>query len=483
MSVEALDEILHPQSVAVVGASANTRSWGYSYTHHLREYGFRGKIYPVNPNHAEILGIKAYSSLIDIPGTVDYVISCIPAGDVPTMLTECIQKEVKVVHLYTARFSETGRKDAAEMEQAILEQAREAGIRLIGPNCMGVYYPKHGLSFGYDLAKEPGPVGMLSQTGGGASGFVRQAARRGIRFSKVISYGNALDLNECDYLEYFDWDLETSVIAIYIEGPRDGRKFFDMLRRVALKKPVIIIKGGRGEAGTRVTASHTASLAGSMSAWEALVKQTGAIPAANLDEMADLAISFCLLPPFKGARVGIAGGGGGPSVLSADECEEAGLEVVALPAEIRQELKDKGVEIWDWIGNPVDASIIGGFGVDILDMLRVMALNENFDLLIGLINENVMLTLSQQDGMIMRMETTVEGYRRLKEETHKPLLAVIGDDCSGSDEYGNWNGKLISEARTNLIAAGIPFYPTIDRAASAARKVLDYYTYKNARTR
>ncbi|HEY33003.1 MAG TPA: hypothetical protein G4O10_07860 [Dehalococcoidia bacterium] len=482
MSVEALEEILHPQSVAVVGASANTRSWGYSYTHHLIEYGFRGKIYPVNPNHPEILGIKTYSSLKDVPGTVDYVISCIPAGDVPKMLTECVQKQVKVVHLYTARFSETGRRDAAELERAVLGQARKAGIRLIGPNCMGVYHPKHGLSFGYDLAKEPGPVGMLSQTGGGASGFVRQAARRGIRFSKVISYGNALDLNECDYLEYFAWDPETSVIVIYIEGPRDGRKFFDMLRRVALQKPVIIVKGGRGEAGTRSTASHTASLAGSMSAWEALVAQTGAVPAVNLDEVADLAISFCLLPPLKGPRVGIAGGGGGPSVLSADECEEAGLEIVPLPAEIRHELKDRGVEIWDWIGNPVDASIIGGFGVDILDMLRLMALNENFDLLIGLINESVMLTLSLQDGVSERLKMTVEGYRRLKEEKLKPLLAVIGDDCSGSDEYGDWSGRLISDVRTNLIAAGIPFYPTIGRAANAARKVLDYYMHKDTGT-
>jgi len=482
MSVEELEEILHPQCVAVVGASANSRSWGYSYTHHLKEYGFRGKIYPVNPNHSEILGIKAYPSLSDIPGPVDYVISCVPAADVPTMLVECVRKQVKAVHLYTARFSETGRSDAAELEQAVLEQASQAGIRLIGPNCMGVYYPGHGLSFGYDLAKEAGPVGMLSQTGGGASGFVKQAAKRGIRFSKVISYGNALDLNECDYLEYFAWDPETRVIAVYIEGPRDGRRFFDVLRRVTLEKPVIVIKGGRGRAGTRSTASHTASLAGSVSAWEALIAQTGAVSAANLDELADLVISFCLLPPLTGPRVGIAGGGGGPSVLSADECEEAGLEVVPLPVEIRNELKDRGVEIWDWIGNPVDASIIGGFGVDVLDMLRKMALNENFDLLIGLINESVMLTLSQRDGVDMRLKTTVEGYRRLKEESPKPLLAVIGDDSSGSDEYGDWSGKLISEVRTNLIAAGIPFYPTIGRAASAVRKVLDYYVYRNTRT-
>lgn len=479
MSVEALEEILHPQSVAVVGASANTRSWGYSYTHHLIEYGFRGSIYPVNPNYPEILGIKAYPSLSSIPGMVDYVISCVPAGDVLSLLAECARKEVKVVHLYTARFSETGREDAVELEREILRQARQAGIRLIGPNCMGVYHPEHGLSFGYNLPKEPGPVGMLSQSGGGASGFVRLAANRGVRFSKVISYGNALDLNECDYLEYFAWDPKTRIIAVYIESPREGQRFFNTLRHVTLEKPVIIVKGGRGQAGNRATVSHTASLGGSMNTWGAMITQAGAIPVANFDELADLAISFSSLPPVRGPRVGIAGSGGGPSVLSADECEEAGLEVVPLPPEIRQELKDRGVTIWDWIGNPVDVSIIGGFGVGDLDMLRMMGLNENFDLLIGLVNENVMQTLSLQEGITMRLQAATEGYKRLKEETDKPLLAVVGDDSSGSDEYGEWNGQLVSEVRTNLIAAGIPFYPTVGRAANAARKVYDYYARKN----
>ena len=479
MSVEALEKILHPQSVAVVGASANTRSWGYSYTHHLIEFGFRGSVYPVNPNYPEILGMKAYPRLSSIPGTVDYVISCVPADDVLSLLAECVRKEVKVVHLYTARFSETGREDATELEQEILRQARKAGICLIGPNCMGVYHPEHGLSFGYNLPKEPGPVGMLSQSGGGASGFVRLAASRGVRFSKVISYGNALDLNECDYLEYFAWDPKTRVIAVYIESPREGQRFFNTLRHLTSEKPVIIVKGGRGQAGNRATVSHTASLAGSMNTWGAMITQAGAIPVANFDEMADLAISFSNLPPIKGPRVGIAGSGGGPSVLSADECEEAGLEVVPLPPEIRQELKDRGVTIWDWIGNPVDVSIIGGFGVADLDMLRMMGLNENFDLLIGLVNENVMQTLSLQEGITMRLQAAADGYKRLKDETDKPLLAVIGDDSSGSDEYGKWNGQLISDVRTNLVAAGIPFYPTVGRAANAARKVYDYYAHKN----
>jgi len=477
MSVaETLDEVLHPASVAVVGASANERSWGYSYTTHLLDYGFRGRIYPVNPRYPEILGLKTYPSLTDIPDTVDYVISCVPNSQVLDMLDECARKGVKAVHLYTARFSETGRQDAADLEQEVLRRAHDAGIRLIGPNCMGLYHPGHGIAFAYNLPKEPGPVGMLSQSGGGAAVFIRLAARRGIRFSKVISYGNALDFTEADYLEYFMEDPETSVITAYVEGLKDGRGFFRSLRQASRVKPVVVIKGGRGNAGTRAVASHTASLAGSMDAWQAMVTQAGAVTAANLDELADLVLSFSLLPPPRGPKVGIAGAGGGPSVLSADECEEAGLEVADLPPDLRAELKDRGLEIWDWIGNPVDVSIIGGFGISDMDMLRLMGNSPGFDILMGLINELIMFTLSRGQGADIRLKGLVEGYRKLREETGKPVVAVLGDDGSGVDEYGGTAGSIISQARTDFIAAGIPFYPTVDRAATAVRKVLDYYS-------
>ena len=470
-----IEELIHPRSVAVVGASTNTGSWGYAYVDHLVEYGFGGDIYPVNPRYSEVAGYPCYPSVKDIPGHVDYVISCVPAGSVLDMIADCAAKGVRAIHLYTARFSETGRGDAAALEQEILARARQAGIRLIGPNCMGLYYPGHGISFGYRLPKESGPVGMLSQSGGGASSFALMAGKRGVRFSKVFSYGNALDLNECDYLDYLAGDPDTKVITIYAEGIRDGRRFVESLRRAAAVKPVIVIKGGRGESGTRAVASHTASLAGTAAAWVALIRQAGAIPAANFDEMADLAVSFCFLPPIMGPRVGIAGGGGGPSVLAADECEEAGLDVAPLPDEIRLELKARGSDIWDWISNPVDVSIIGGPGVSDLDMLRLMGASDDFDLLIGLVNDTTMLTLARREGIEFRLGYVSEGYRKVKQEVGKPFLAVLADDGSGSDLYGNWSGQAISQVRTDLIAAGIPFYPTIGRAAVAVRKVIDYY--------
>jgi acyl-CoA synthetase (NDP forming) len=484
MSVQELEAILHPRSVAVVGASANTSSWGYSFTHHLVEYGFKGQVYPVNPGYPEILGFKCYPSLRAIPGTIDFVISCVNASQVPQMMVECGEKGVKGVHLYTARFSETGRKDAADLEQEVLRLARNSGIRLIGPNCMGVYHPRVGLSFGYNLPKDSGKVGMASQTGGGASGFVHLASLRGVRFSKVISYGNALDFNECDYLDYFIQDAETQIIVLYVEGVKDGRRFLETLKRATAAKPVIVIKGGRGKSGARMTTSHTASIAGSFNAWDAAVKQAGAVPAKDFEELIDLTVSFYFLPPVRGNRVGVLGGGGGPSVIAAESCEEAGLDVIPLPRDMRDEMKARGVTIWDWISNPVDVSIIGGSGMTDIDMLHLMAKHPDFDLLIGNFNEWVMITLSTDDRFSTSMKMQPKNYITIKERYGKPFLVVMGERGVVSSQYtatldaDDWHWKAMAEARGELMAAGLPLYPTVERAARSARKVFEYYRNK-----
>ncbi|MFC1976766.1 CoA-binding protein [Chloroflexota bacterium] len=472
MSTHTLEEILHPQSIAVVGASGNTNAQGYNFAHHLLDYGYRGKIYPVNPRYPELLGLKAYPSLRDIPGPIDYVISAVPASAVLNMLEDCSQKGVKAVHLFTGRFGETGRPEPAELEQEILKQARKSGIRLIGPNCMGVYHPREGISFGFDFPKEPGSVGLASQTGGGAAIFAELASMRGIRFSKVISYGNALDLNECDYLDYFSQDPETKIILMYIEGVRDGKRFFSALSQAASTKPVIIVKGGRGKSGMRAAASHTAALAGSMKIWETMVTQTGAISAEDFDEMTDLAVSFYFLPPIQGPRVGVVGGGGGPSVLSADQCEEAGLDVIPLPTEIREELKSKGISVWDWVGNPTDSSIAGDAALSAADMLRVMNRNQNFDIFIAIIGEG---SPGGKETIISRRRSDVKSLIKVKKEMSKPLLVMVEEKTVGINNYNHWRWKVMNEARTKFIAANIPVYPTMPRAASAARKVLEYY--------
>jgi acyl-CoA synthetase (NDP forming) len=304
MSTHPLEPLLHPRSIAVVGASGSGRGGGFVSP--LVELGFRGPIYPVNPKYDEIMGMKAYPRVRDIPGPVDFVISSIPASQVLGLIADCAEKGVKLIHLFTARFSETGRQDAADLEQEILRQAKAGGIRLIGPNCMGVYIPEEGISFNNGMPKESGRVGLASQSGQAVGETVGFAAQRGIRFSKAISYGNALDFNECDYLDYFAQDPNTEIILLYIEGVRDGPRFLRSLRRAAAVKPVIVVKGGRGEAGTRATASHTASLAGSREIWNAVVNQAGVVTAADLEEMVDIATAFYFLPPAAAAAASSA---------------------------------------------------------------------------------------------------------------------------------------------------------------------------------
>ncbi len=468
-SVHSLEEVLHPQSIAVVGVSSGPTGRGFSYVSPLIEHGYKGKIYPVNPKYSEILGLKTYPSLKEIPGTVDYVISALPASQVLRMLEDCPQKGVKCVHLYTARFSETGRRDAVELEQEVLRRAKQGGFRIIGPNCMGLYYPAQGISWGGNFPKDAGSVALASQSGSVAIQFIPLAASRGVRFSKVISYGNALDFNESDYLEYLTRDPETKVILMYIEGVKDGKRFLAALRQAVAVKPVLIMKGGRGEAGMRATASHTAALAGSMKIWEILVHQTGVVPVENLDEMLDLAVSFYFLPPVTGRRVGVVGGAGGPTVMAADQCEEAGLDVIPLPEEIREELKRAGNPIWDWIGNPADRSINLDVDSSAGDMLKLMARDKNFDLLIAMMN--VPIRAGSQSAV--SADKYLEQYQV---DGRKPLLAVVEERSAGADGAdGAVALKLMQDVKTKLVQSNIPFYPTIGRAASAASKLISYY--------
>src|SRR4030042_941332 len=328
-----LGRLFSPGSVAIVGASSNPFSGGYQFTRFLTDHGFRGNLYPVNPTSSESLGLRVYPRLAKGPDpSVDYVISCIPAEGVLSLLDDCSKKNVKLVHLYTARLKETGRDRETKLQGEIVEKARKLGIRILGPNCMGIYHPRLGLSFNHALPRESGPVGGFFQSGGGAAEFVRYAALRGVRFSKVISYGNASDIDEVELLDYFAADDETKVITSYIEGVKDGRKFVESLALAAKKKPVIILKGGRGRTGAKLALSHTASLAGSINVWQAALKQCGAVMVSSFQELIDQVVAFTFLPPITGRRVIVAGGGGGKGRVPADVGGGGGVEVPELPS-------------------------------------------------------------------------------------------------------------------------------------------------------
>jgi len=471
-----LGRLFSPGSVAIVGASSNPFSGGYQFTRFLADHGFRGNLYPVNPTSSEILGLKVYPRLAEVPDpSVDYVISCIPAEGVLSLLDDCSRKNVKLVHLYTARLKETGRDRETKLQGEIVEKARKLGIRILGPNCMGIYHPRLGLSFNHALPRESGPVGGFFQSGGGAAEFVRYAALRGVRFSKVISYGNASDIDEVELLDYFAADDETKVITSYIEGVKDGRKFVESLALAAKKKPVIILKGGRGRTGAKLALSHTASLAGSTNVWQAALKQCGAIMVSSFQELIDQVVAFTFLPPITGRRVIVAGGGGGKSMVSADVWEEAGFELPELTAEFRKKFREKVPELWDWVRNPIDASLFIGTPMVDINVLEWLSHEDGFDIWVA--------NLTQDDPLPEDIWENVLAPNFLSSVTAikkngKSVVCVIETGEIGPAEMKNWKWRAIAETRKQIVNHGLAVFPSPERAATAIRKLVDYWTWR-----
>ncbi len=471
-----LGRLFSPSSVAIVGASLNPFSGGYQFTRFLIDHGFQGKLYLVNPTSSEILGLKVYPRLTEIPeSNLDYVISCIPAEGVLSLLEDCSKKNVKLVHLFTARLKETGRDKETKLQGEILEKARRLGIRILGPNCMGTYYPKLGLSFNHELPRETGPVGGFFQSGGGAGEFVRYAALRGVRFSKIISYGNASDIDETELLNYFTSDSETKVIASYIEGVKDGGKFVEALALATKKKPVIILKGGRGRTGAKLALSHTASLAGSVKVWQAVFKQYGAIMVSNFQGLIDQVVAFTFLPPITGRRVIIAGGGGGKSMVSADVWEEEGFELPELSVELRKKIKKQDPEIWDWVRNPIDASLFQGTSLSDIDLLEWISNEDKFDILVANLTQDDPLPKDIWEKVLASnfLHSTVAIRKK-----GKPVVCIIETGEIGLAEMESWKWKAIAETRRQIINQGLAVFPSPERAARATRRLVNYWTWQ-----
>jgi acyl-CoA synthetase (NDP forming) len=470
-----LEALFRPRSIAVVGASANERSRGYQYVKALVDSGFPGPLYPVNPKLDELLGLKAYPRLEAIPGPVDFVISAVPAAAVLDLVEGARAKKARLIHFFTARFGETGREDAAELEMELRNRIREAGIRVIGPNCMGLYYPREKITFDSGFPRESGNVGLLTQSGSHAFRVIMRGGDRGVRFSKVISYGNALDLNEADLLLHFAEDPDTEVIAAYVEGVRDGRRFFEALRHAASRKPVVILKGGRTAAGRVAAASHTAALASQQTVWQAAVRQAGALEVGSLDDLIDMVVALTLGGPANGSRVGVLGGAGGEAVETADICHEAGLDVAPLPEDLRESLRDKLPQAWDWVGNPVDGSILGWGRFEALEVVQMMAASPAYDLIF--VNaRSVEHMLNQEDGEKLFGEA-IDILKRLGPENGKATMVVMGEP-EFRDER-RW--KAAMDARDGLAAAGVAVYSDFGRAARAMGRYVRYMAKRQER--
>jgi len=472
----AIDYIFHPQSVAVVGVSPpqwGPAGVGAGFLMALQDLKFEGPIYPVNPHHQEILGLKCYPSLLDIPDPVDHVIFSVPVPAVPQVIEDCVAKRVKSIHFFTAGFSETGEAEAAELERRIVARARGAGIRLIGPNCMGIYCPSGKIAFMPNSPVEPGPVGFLSQSGGNAGDVIFMAAPRGIRFSKIISYGNAADLNECELLEYLAEDPETEIIIAYIEGVRDGRRFLRALRHASARKPVVVLKGGRTEAGEKAVFSHTASLAGSARVFDALLRQAGAVRVDSIDELIDLAVAFRFIGrPPAGRGVAVVGPGGGFSVFAADEVNEAGLELPDLSPAVQEELRRFTPVAGTSVRNPVDTNVIME-PHKLTDTLRIVAGDPGIHAVLfhigfgwGGWRRGVQQNQPLPFDPAMVVKAMAEAIVRAQESTTEPIILVVRSALDAGSQ------RFSLQFQEQCWRQGVAVFPSIPRACNAIAKMV-----------
>ncbi|MFO7568694.1 MAG: acetate--CoA ligase family protein, partial [Smithellaceae bacterium] len=355
----AIDVMTNPKSIAVIGAT-RTHSEGFpGMFASIESYGYPGELYPINPKADEILGRKAYSSVKAIGKPVDLVVVSVPAPYVPAALKDCVAAGCKNVHIFSSGFKETGEPDGIALQKEIETIAREGGLNIVGPNCMGMYVPKARLVTWGKAPGKQGPVAFVSQSGGNAQDYTYYAAEKfGVYFSKVISYGNALTLDSSDFLEYLGQDDETEIITMYLEGVKDGRRLLDLVTRINKTKPVIMIKAGLTESGARAVASHTGSLAGGGKIWEAFFRQTGAVRVESLEELAETACAFEQLGKIKGRGVAVIGTGGGVGVAAADACSHEGLNLAPFHEKLMSDLREFIPPAGNMIRNPLDAHLI-----------------------------------------------------------------------------------------------------------------------------
>ncbi len=380
-----LEALFQPRSIAIAGVSSRAGGFAQNMTNGfvagIRDQGFDGPLYTVNPKLTEFMGLPCFPSLRDIPDErIDYVISGVPATAALDLLDACHAKGVKLVTFFTAGFSETEDADRAALERDIYERARSYGIRLIGPNCMGLYAPRAHVAFMPHFPKEPGGCALISQSGANASEFVHSAGARGVRFSRAVSYGNAIDLTEADLFELAGSDSDTTLVAAYVEGVRDGPRFAHALRAAGLRKPVAVLKGGRTEAGTRAARSHTSSLAGQLRVFDAVCRQAAALRPNSMEELVDICVAFTFLDDAAlGPNVGLIGGGGGPTVLAADEVDGAGLKAPPLAESTQRALLEFTPFAGTSVRNPLDTPMFGD-PVALRQTLELVAADPGIDL-------------------------------------------------------------------------------------------------------
>jgi len=454
-----LDFFFNPRSVAVVGASRTPGKVGYELLRNLKEF-YKGIIYPVNPKAKEILGLKVYPNLKSIPDEVDVAVIVVPAPKVIDVARDAGEKGVKGLIVISGGFKEVG-PEGAKLEGELIKVVRSYGMRLIGPNCVGVYVPKTGMNTLFlppDRQGFPGHgfIAFRSQSGAFGSAMHDWAAMRGLGISKFVSYGNKADVSDEELLLYFRDDPDTYVIAEYIESVEDGRKFFMALKETTPYKPVVILKAGRTEAGARAAASHTGALAGQDAVYDAAFKQSGVIRAYGMEDLFDLSLALGLQPPAKGDRVAVLTVGGGSGVMTADALNELGLKVPRLSDETVNKLRKVLLPIASPY-NPVDVT---GSAVDdhLIDSIEILLRSGEVDAVVWLPYYMVPGITPELNKRFMKV------VKEVFRELGYPIPIV------GVATGGEYTAHYAKEAES----MGIPMYISPERAARAIKALVDY---------
>ena len=438
--------MFYPQTIAIIGASSKPGKIGYALLKNIVEYGYEGRIYPINPERSEILGLKTYPRIQDVPEKVDLAIISVPAHGVLGVMEDCVKKCVRGALIITSGFSEVG-EEGRTLENQVVETARRGNVRVIGPNMMGIVNTAGKLNALFVLPKAiPGEIAFVSQSGAMGNAILSLGSKLRIGFSKFVSIGNMADIDFSDLLEYLENDNDTRVIAMYVEGLRDAKRFLRVAERVTRTKPVIVIKAGRSRAGARAITSHTGYLAGSDRIYDAAFRQARVFRTNSIEELFDVAKAMAYQGGLAGPRVAIVTNSGGPGIMASDACEDQGLTVSELDQGTVNRLKERLPPICS-TKNPVDL-VANADPVRYRFAIETVTGDPQVD--------GVLVILTPPDAIIPGGSTTIaQEIVSLQRVLKKPIVT-------------SWMGGVeVEEGIKVLEEHRIPNFPTPERAVRA----------------
>lgn len=464
ISIEALfmSEVLHklfrPRSIALIGASRDPKKLGNIILRNIISGGFRGKIFPINPEAEEIYGLKVYPSVLKVPEEVDLAVITVPAVIVPQVIKECGEKGIKIAIVISAGFRETGQEGEA-LERKIVEVGEKMGVRILGPNCLGIVNASERLDATISRVIDPsqlrgGAIAFVSQSGAFGASLYSWAQGRGISFDKLISFGNMCDIDESDILSYLATDEKTKVIVMYLEGVKNGRKFLETAKKVSLIKPIVVMKIGKSAKGSQAAKSHTGALTGASAVYDAAFKQAGIIKAENTTEMFDFGKAFATQPLPKGNGMVIVTNAGGPGVAAADVCQDVGLDLVEIDENTRKTLK-KIIPPFASTLNPIDTT----------PQVSPRVHGEILKIMLSLEKVHGAISIIVGSKPRQYAEEIVSAHLDLSKEFNKPVVLSWTADKSAED--------LIVKLEEN----GIPIYDTPERAVRSMAALRRYAAF------